>query len=172
LGTIEGCLGTPYQVAGAPVAGTDAVYTITIGGTPTSGTFRLTFDGLVTGLITWSNVNATLVAAVDAALEALASVGTGNVTVAVGTMTAGIGTMTVTAAGTLVKKALPAMTVPENNLVGTSPTIAVATTTPGVDLTGRGCPKGALMIDSTNGLLYQNSGTPAAPTWGKVGVQT
>ena len=35
-----------------------------------------------------------------------------------------------------------------------------------------GVPTGALCTDTTAGVLYQNSGTPAAPVWGKVGVET
>lgn len=159
--------------AGAPVAGTDEVQTVTIGGTPTGGTFRLSFNGHATAPITWSSTNATLVANVDAALEALPSVGTGGVATAVGTMTSGIGTLTVTFSGAnLAKRAQPTMTVAENALTGTSPTVAVAETTPGVDATALGAPKGALLVDSTNAILYQNNGTAAAPTWQKVGVQT
>lgn len=33
-------------------------------------------------------------------------------------------------------------------------------------------PKGALLVDTTNGYLYQNMGTQASPTWTKVGTQT
>src|SRR4051794_15606160 len=82
--------------AGVPGAGTSEIQTITIGGTPTGGTFRLRYEGQTTANIPWNATNATLVASIDAALEALATVGTGNVTTAVGTMTAGIGTITVT----------------------------------------------------------------------------
>src|SRR3954463_10288848 len=95
---IEGSYGI-LQNTGAPVAGTDEVQTITIGGTPTAGTFTLTYDGFTTAAITWSNVNATLIAAIDAALEALPNIGSGGVVTAVGTMTAGIGTTTVTFSG-------------------------------------------------------------------------
>jgi hypothetical protein len=52
-----------------------------------------------------------------------------------------------------------------NALTGTAPTLAIAETTPGVSATARGAPKGALLIDTTNGALYQNTGTPQAPTW-------
>lgn len=163
--TMPGGLGTPVQNAGPPVGGTDEVQTITIGGTPTAGTFTLTFGGFTTAAITWSNVNATLIAAIDAALELLPNIGTGGVTTAVGTMTAGIGTATVTFAGTnTAKRAQPLMTA-TSSLTGTSPTVAVAETTPGVDATAIGSPKGALLIDTTNGTLYQNTGTAAAPSW-------
>jgi hypothetical protein len=169
---IEGAIGAPLQSAGAPGAGTDEVQTITFGGTPTGGTFRFSYGGLTTGAITWSNVNATLVAAIDAALEALPSIGASNVTTAVGTMTAGIGTITVTFVAGLGKRAVVTLGVADNSLTGTAPTLAVAETTPGVDATALGAAKGALLSDTTNGILYINSGTALAPTWTKVGTQT
>lgn len=172
--TIEGAAqSTPLVNAGAPVGGTNEVQTITIGGTPTGGTFRLAFDGFSTADIAWSSTNATLVANVDAALEALPNIGTSGVTTAVGTMTAGIGTLTVTFSGTnLAKKAVPTITVANNSLTGSSPTVAVAETTAGVDATARTSPKGALLIDTTNGKLYINTGSAQAPTWTVVGSQS
>lgn len=39
--------------------------------------------------------------------------------------------------------------------------------------TGAGvAPKGMLLIDYTNAILYINTGTQATPAWTKVGVQT
>jgi hypothetical protein len=169
---MPGSLGVPLQNAGVPSGGTSEVQTLTIGGTPTGGTFKLAFDGYTTAAITWSATNATLVANIDAALEALASIGTGNVTTAVGTMTAGIGTITLTFAGNLAKKAVSTITVADNSLTGTSPTLAVAETTPGVSATGRGAAIGTLLVDTTNGVLYINSGTANAPTWTVVGSQS
>lgn len=168
---IEGGIG-PYEFAGTPSAGTSEVQTITIGGTPTGGTFKLEYDGQVTGDIAWSATNNTLRDNVDTALEALTNVGSGNVTTAVGTMTAGIGTLTVTFAGDLAKQAVNLITVSENALEGTDPTLAVAETTAGVTASFRGCKKGALVTDTTNGLLYINTGTAASPTWTKVGTQS
>lgn len=167
-----GGLGTPLANAGAPVAGTDEVQTLTIGGTPSGGTFTLAFGGFTTSAITWVNVNNTLVAAIDAALEALPSIGTGGVTTAVGTMTAGIGTITITFGGNLAKQAVATITVAENSLTGSSPTVAVAETTPGVDATARGIAAGGLLIDTTTKKLYINTGTPLAPTWTVVGSQS
>jgi hypothetical protein len=161
---IEGTLGTPLTNAGAPGAGTDEVQTITIGGTPTAGSFTLTFEGFTTAAIPWSNVNATLIASIDAALEALPTIGASNVTTAVGTMTAGIGTATVTFVAGLGKRAVPLMSW-VSSLTGTSPTLAVTETTPGVTAFGIGSRKGALVVDETNGALYQNTGTALAPTW-------
>jgi hypothetical protein len=161
-----------WQSAGAPTNGTSEVQTITFGGTPTGGTFRLAFDGFTTGNISWSATNTTLRDSVDAALEALPNVGAGGVTTAVGTMTAGIGTLTVTFAGNLGKRAVPTISVQNNSLTGTSPTLAVAETTPGVDASGLGAPIGAKLIDTTNGVDYINTGTAAAPTWTKTGTQS
>jgi len=158
--------------AGAPTAGTDEVQTLTIGGTPTGGTFTLVYDGQTTAPITWSNVNATLIAAIDAALEALVNIGTGGVTTAVGTMTAGIGTATITFTGANAKKNVALITVGTNSLTGTAPTLAVATTTPGVNASGRGAPVGAQLTDTTGGIAYINTGTGSVPTWTKVGTQT
>jgi hypothetical protein len=163
----------PFANAGAPGAGTDEVQTITIGGTPTGGTFKLSFKGQVTAAISWSATNATLVSNIDAALGALATVGgAANVTTAVGTMTAGIGTITVTFAAALGKRAVPTIAVANNSMTGTSPTIAVAETTPGVDATLVGAAKGALLVDTTNAKLYINTGTTSAPTWTVAGSQS
>lgn len=158
--------------AGAPSNGTSEVQTLTIGGTPDGGTFKLAYAGFTTAAIAWSATNNTLRDNVDAALEALPTIGAGNVTTAVGTMTAGIGTLTITFAAALGKLAVPTITVADNSLTGTSPTLAVAETTPGVDATARGAPKGATLTDTTNGELYINTGTAQAPTWTKVGTQS
>jgi hypothetical protein len=161
-----------YSSAGAPVNGTNEVQTLTIGGTPTGGTFALSFDGFPTAAITWSATNATLLANIDAALEALPNIGTGGVTTAAGTLTAGIGTVTITFTGNNAAKAVSTITVANNSLTGTAPTLAVAKTTPGVDATARGATTGAGLVDTTNGILYINTGTALAPTWTKVGTQT
>lgn len=156
------------RIAGAPGAGTDEVQTLTFGGTPTGGTFKLSFKGSVTAPIEWSATNNTLIANIDAALGALAQVGASNVTTAVGTMTAGIGTITVTFVGTLAKAAQPLIKVADNSLTGTAPTLAVTETTPGVSASGRGASKGVLLVDTDTGDLYVNLGTESAPTWTKI----
>jgi hypothetical protein len=160
------------STAGAPTAGTDEVQTITIGGTPTGGTFTLRYRGRTTAPITWSSTNGTLIANIDAALEALDVIGTGGVTTAVGSMTAGIGTATVTFVGTNAKKAHETMTVGTNSLTGTAPTVAVAETTPGVNASHRGAPVGASLVDRTAGKAYINTGTATVPTWTVVGSQS
>lgn len=166
---IEGAIGAPLQNAGAPTAGTSEVQTLTIDAT--GGTFKLAFDGFTTAAISWSATNNTLRDNVDAALEALPNIGTGGVTTAVGTMTAGVGTLTITFAGNLALRAVPTITVADNSLTGTA-TLSVAETTPGVNATGLGAAKGSLLTDTTNGILYINTGTALSPTWTKVGTQT
>ena len=167
---IDGGTAMPLTSAGAPSAGTDEVQTLTLGGTPTGGTFRLTHEGVTTAAIAWSAVNATLIAAINAALDA--AFGTAQIVAAVGTMTAGIGTATLTYSGAnYAKRAVALMTV-ESALTGTNPTAAITETTPGVTATGRSAPKGALLIDSATPKLYQNTGVAGAPTWQAVGAQT
>jgi hypothetical protein len=157
--------------ATAPVNGTNEIQTITIGGTPTAGSFTLTYQGNTTAAINWSATNATLVSNIDTALEALGRIGTGGVVTAVGTATAGIGTFTVTFSGTNnARKNVPQMTV-TSSLTGTSPTIAVTTSTPGVEADGRILPKGTLCVAVDTGLLYQQTGTPPNPTWVKVSAE-
>ena len=176
MSVIEGTgLGHPLTNAGAPVGGTDEVQTITIGGTPEAGDkITLTFGGF-SAVADWSATNATLVANLDAALESMPSIGTGGVVVAVGTATAGVGTFTVTFSGAdLAKRAQATIGASISNADGdgSAGTIAVAETTPGVNATGLGSPKGAQLVDTTNGKIYVNTGTAAAPTWTVTGTQT
>jgi hypothetical protein len=170
---MEGSVGRALPVSGVPGAGTDEIQTLTIGGTPTGGTFKLRFEGLTTAAITWSATNATLVANIDTALEALPSIGTGNVTTAVGTAVAGIGTITITFVGALAKKAVPTIVVASNDMTGTVPTVAVAETTPGVTAAYRGAATGSMLVNTATGIIYVNTSTTAgSPTWTVAGAQT
>jgi hypothetical protein len=172
LPIIEGVTGAPLLNAGAPVSGTNEVQTLTIGGTPTGGTFKLTFDGWQTAAITWSATNATLLSRINTALDALPNGGTAAIVATDSTLTAGIGDLLLTfSGGVLAKRAVPTMTA-QSSLTGTSPTLAIAETTPGVNATAIGAAVGALLIDTTNKLLYMNNGTALNPTWQKVGTQT
>ena len=159
-------LGTPLQNAGAPVTGSDEVQTLTLGGTPTGGTFSIAYEGLSTTAIPWNATNATLLASINSAFNALPNLAASAVVATAGTLTAGIGTVLLTFSGAPVaKKAANTMTISDNSLTGTNPTVAIAKTTPGVNVTGRGAPKGALLIDTNAGALFQNTGTAAAPVW-------
>jgi hypothetical protein len=156
------------------VAGTNAVQTLTIGGTPTSGTFKLSLDGWSTAAITWSATNATLLANINAALDALANGGASWIVATANSLTAGIGTITLTfSGGDFAKRNVSTVAVADNSLAGTAPTLAVTVATPGVDATVRGALPGARIIDTTNLKAYINTGsTQGAPTWTVEGTQT
>jgi hypothetical protein len=170
---IEGAgLGTPLANAGAPVAGTNEVQTLTIGGTPTGGTVTLTYDGFTTAAITWVAVNATLLTAINAALDLLPNGAASAIVATAGTLTLGIGTILLTFSGApLAKRAVNTMTA-TSSLTGTSPTLAIAETTPGVNATAIGIAKGGLLIDTTNGKLYIATTGGTAPVFVVVGSQT
>lgn len=169
---IEGANGRILQNAGVPGVGTNEVQTLTIGGTPTAGTFTLTFEGYTTAAITWSAVNATLLAAINAALDLLPNVLTAGIVATAGTLTAGIGTILLTFSGGDVAKKAVGLVTANSSLTGTAPTLAIVETTPGVDATYRGFGKGTIVSDTTNGIAYINTGSALAPTWTKIGVQT
>jgi hypothetical protein len=124
----------PYSATGITTltGGTPAneVQTVTITGTPTGGTFTLTFDGQTTTGIAY-NANAS---AVQTALLALSNLDTGDVTVGGGPGPAT--PYTVTFGGAYAATNVPAMTATGSFTGGTSPAVAVTTTTPGspVDL--------------------------------------
>lgn len=164
---IEDTLG-PLEHAGAPSDGTDEQQTITVSGTPTGGSFKLSYQGFLSGAIAFDAA----VADVEAALEAIPSIGTGNVAVS------GAGALpgnvhTVAFQGDLAKLAVDLLVVEDNSLAGgTDPAVAIAESQAGVTATGRGARKGCKLIDTTNGIDYINTGTAAEPTWTKVGTQT
>jgi len=82
------------QNAGRPKNGTNEIQLLTIGGTPTGGTFTISYGSLVSGAITWSATNNTLVANIQAALDTL--LGTNVTLVAALSLVAGIGTINIT----------------------------------------------------------------------------
>ncbi len=102
--------------------GTSEVQTITIGGSPTGGTFTMSFRGSTTAPIAHNASAAT----VQAALQSLPTIGTGNVTV---TGSAG-GPYTCTFTGDLAELNLPPMTASATGLTP-SGTVTIATTQEG-----------------------------------------
>lgn len=114
--------------------GTAEVQTVTISGTPTAGTFTLTLSGHTTAAIQY---NATA-GAVQTALEALPNIGTGRVTVGGGP---GPGTpYTVTFSSILGDP--DEMTAAGSFTGGTTPAVAVTTTTPGTAIELAALPDG------------------------------
>ena len=160
------------KALGTITAGTNEVQTLTIGGTPTGGTFKLRFESVTTSAITWSNNNTTLLANIQAALDAHPSLGTNGCVASAGTVTAGIGTVLLTFGAARAKQAVETMTVASNALTGSSPTLAVGETTPGVNATGLYDAFGQMGYD-TAGVVYINTATGGVvPTYVKVGTQT
>ncbi|MEU7338711.1 hypothetical protein [Streptomyces sp. NPDC007074] len=107
-----------------PAIGTDEVQTVTITGGPTGGTFTLTFNGQTTSSIVYNAA----ASAVQSALEALSNIAPGDVTVTGSTG----GPYTVTFGGGAYDGTdVPQMTATASLTGGTSPAVAVATTTSG-----------------------------------------
>ena len=119
-----------------------------------------------------AGTNATLLSRINTALDGLPW-GASAIVATDGGLTAGIGDVTLTfSGGALAKRAVNTMAVANNSLTGTSPTLAIAEATPGVNAAGLGVPKGGLLLDTTNGIAYINTGSDTTPTWTKVGTQS
>lgn len=134
-GTIEEfrfCLPDPYVLQFATggevitTGGTNEVQTVTITGTPTGGTFTLTYAGQTTAGIAYNAI----ASAVQSALLALSNLDTGDVTVSggPGPATAWV----VTFSGGLANENVAQMTATSSLTGGTTPAVAVTTTTGGV----------------------------------------
>lgn len=123
------------------VAATSEIQTVTITGTPTGGTFTLSFDGATTAAIAYNATGAT----VQTALEALPTITAGDVSVSGGP---GPGTPYVaTFGGQYAGTDVAAMTASGASLTGgTSPAVAVTTGTAGgaEDPAGEGTAAGFL----------------------------
>lgn len=149
---------------GIPTNGTNEVWTITATGAV--GTFAIGFDGYTTGPISGTASAATVAAAINALPSSQGGNGFAGAGGALGT--AGV---TLTAQNLLQRLALPTPITLDTTLI-TSGTVVAVQTTPGVTATKRLAAKGALLIDATNAILYQNSQSPPSPAWNKVGLQT
>lgn len=130
-------LGTPL---GRATSGVSAVHTVSISGTPTGGTFQLAYGGFTTSAL----ANNAAAADVQAALEALPSIGTGNVACTGGALP---GTPVVcTFQGALASRPVALMTVATSALTGgTNPAVTTALTTAGVLAGGLKAWNGALV---------------------------
>jgi hypothetical protein len=116
----------------ATYAGTNEVQTVTITGTPTGGTFTLTFAGQTTAAIAYNAA----ASAVVSALEALSNIDTGEVTATGGALP---GTaVLVTFVGQYAGVNVAQMTATGSFTGGTTPAVAVTTSTPGGGGSGTG----------------------------------
>jgi hypothetical protein len=107
----------------AASAGTDEVQTVAIGGSPTGGTFTLTYGGQTTAGIAY---NATA-AAVQTALQLLSSIGPDNILV-----TGAAALYTITFVNELGGTNVAPLTGDATGMTGGTPTLTVATVTGGV----------------------------------------
>lgn len=127
------------------------VQSITTTGTPTGGTFTLSFKGYTTPALPFDAT----ASAISTALQALSSIGTTGVATSGGPLP---GAVAVTFQNQLGFQAVPLITGNASGLTGgTSPTVAVARTTPGVGLydampnyTDLGATKGGVTISRNN----------------------
>lgn len=112
----------------AVLGGANEQQTVTVTGAPTGGTFTLTFNGATTAAIAFNAA----AAAVTTALEALPNIGPGNVVSTGGALP---GTpVVITFQNQLGRQNVPVMTAAHAFTGGTSPAIAVTTTTAGSSL--------------------------------------
>ena len=135
-------LASGWTAAIASGAGTNEVQTVAQGGTWTGGTFTLTFGGFTTDPIPY---NATA-AQVQRALEMLPSIDVGNVVCTGGALPGSL--VSVTFVGALSATNVAALTASAAGLTGSTPSVTLATTTPGAagavtDPDGKGIATGA-----------------------------
>jgi hypothetical protein len=111
--------------------GTNAVQTLSLQSV-TAGTFTLSFSGATTAALAWNATAATI----QSALEALSTIGTGNITATGGALPAAV---TLTFSGTLAAQAVPALTGNGTNLTTTIAATVTETTAgaTGPNLRGR-----------------------------------
>lgn len=116
--------------------GASEVQTVTISGAPSGGTFTLSYGGEATAPIAYNAPAAT----VKAAVEALAGIGAGNTTVT------GTGPYVITFGGALAGRNLQQLGSASAFTGGTTPAVAVTTTTPGAS-DGTGLLAGFILDD-------------------------
>ena len=159
LNTIDGALNT-LRTAGAPVAGVSAIQSVALTGTPTGGTFTLSYGGVTTSALAFNCAASDVLAA----LTALPTIGAGNVTTAGGPEPGAA--ITVTFAAALAVKNVALFGANGALLTGgTTPAVVITYATTGVDATFRGASRGQMLQDTTNAAFYENTGNPGAPVW-------
>ena len=156
-------VGAIYTVAGAPVAGTDEVQTITVSpavASVTAGTFRLSFQGFMTAPISWSATTAIMETALNN-LPSIANGGTAAVGVAVTGGTLPTTAMTVTFSGSNVaKKEQPLIVLHSTTLTGGG-TFLIAEGAAGVNRTHHNAKNGSFLIREDTGAIHVKT----AGTW-------
>lgn len=152
----------PFQGAGAPTSGVNEVQTLTFGGVGGTSTFKLTFRAATTEAIAWSATNATLIANILAALQALTTIQTGGVLVVNRDLVAGLGHVDITFTGVNATSDVPMLG--PTQITG-SLTVTAVETTKGILATERGAAPGSTYTDTLAGDLYTNDGSRFQPVW-------
>lgn len=153
------------QVSGTPSNGTNEIQTLTISATGQAATALVSYAGSKGTLtLTATDTSTTINTKMTTLLGALPTIGgTANVSLSTGTTSTPV--VTVTFQNGLGKLDVPQIS---TTITSGSLTITGTTTTPGVTADGRYTATGQLCISTTNGILYQNQGSPGVPTWVKV----
>lgn len=162
------------SIGAAPTDGVDEVQLLTPTPTISGGTFTLTFDGQTTSpAIDWDAT----IAEIQAALEALSTIGEGNVVCTgddpdpeVATQLSDGGVITITFAGALAGFPQPEHTANAGSLTGAGHALTPSTSVAGVRGTYRGAQSGVILEDNVNGVIYQNTGTAQTPVWADLGA--
>lgn len=173
LGGFETLAGEEYPTlknAGVPVNGVDEVQRLA--GTAATGQFKATFVNPLSGLSRQTADLPVLATAgqVQTALLALDNMPAAGVAATGGPL--GTANVDLTFQNDLSGLNIAQLTIQNGTTPPAGGTITPSTVTPGVEGTKRGAAKASLLSDTTNALLYQNSGTAQKPTWTKVGTQT
>jgi trimeric autotransporter adhesin len=134
-------------------------------GNPSGGTFTLSLGGQTTAALDHDISPTDL----QTALEGLSTIGTGNVTCN-GAAALFEEEQTITFVGDLGGLDVDALTADDTNLVSPQGTgeacTSITETNKGVRGDYRGCPIGSTLIDTTNCLLYKNTGAAiSTPVW-------
>ncbi len=155
-------------IQGTPADGVTEVQLLTPTPTISGGYFTLTFDSVTTAHITWDAT----IAEIQAALEALSNIGTGNIVCTgddpdpdLATQLSDGGVITMTFAGTMAGLPQVEMIADATNLTGMGHALAVTTDTGGVRGNYRGAGIGAILADELNAYLFINVGTGNVPQW-------
>jgi len=155
-----------YSTATTPVNGTNEVQQLTFDAAITGGTFKLQFGSYVTGSITWTATDSNLLASIAQRLQGSLAIGSGGLNVVAGSLSGGHGTVNITFNGPKTAKLdVAQISVNTNALTGTTHTLTVSTTTPGVTADGRLAKTGAMDVALDTRALYVNTGTAPNPVW-------
>lgn len=155
-------------ITGAPTDGVNAKQTLTADRAAAEGSFTITYATVATAAIAWDST----AALVQAALEAHASIGAGNVSVTGGPVQTHTSPLVVEFVGALAGMPIGALSITDDATlldgpVGTQVTITVTTdTVTGVVGSCRGMPMDLVLIDTNGiGIGYYNTGTSNIPVW-------